>query len=187
MDRFYTSNFTIRSGQPDDVDYLVWIRIEGQGELPSYMAKWTAEDYAKDRQRMLGFLQDADKFTYIAEDPHGARAGAIFGEHLRVTDDCFTAEVLRSLPSEELPENGLVSDIFELWVEPPHRRRGIASRLKQAAEQSARAFGCGAIYTHTADTNPHVVEMNLKLGYREVRRAPIWDEVIRVSLIKTLA
>jgi len=28
--------------------------------------------------------------------------------------------------------------------------------------------------------------MNHNLGYREVQRGPIWDEVVRVSLIKRL-
>ncbi|MFK7691213.1 hypothetical protein [Paenibacillus sp. HJGM_3] len=38
----------------------------------------------------------------------------------------------------------------------------------------------------TEETNPHVIELNEKLGYRTVRRGPIWDDVIRVSLIKPL-
>jgi hypothetical protein len=42
------------------------------------------------------------------------------------------------------------------------------------------------VYTHTEETNPHVLELNKKLGYVEVRRGPIWDEVVRVSLVKTL-
>jgi hypothetical protein len=28
--------------------------------------------------------------------------------------------------------------------------------------------------------------MNLKLGFKEVRRGPIWDEFVRVSLVKVL-
>ena len=47
-------------------------------------------------------------------------------------------------------------------------------------------FGVHALYTHTEERNTHVIEMNLKLGYREVRRGPIWDEIVRVSLIKRL-
>ena len=42
------------------------------------------------------------------------------------------------------------------------------------------------IYTHTELTNPHVIALNLKLGYREIRRGPIWDEIERVSLTKIL-
>lgn len=42
------------------------------------------------------------------------------------------------------------------------------------------------IYTHTEALNDHVLEMNRKLGYQEVRRGPLWDDVIRVSLVKWL-
>jgi len=43
------------------------------------------------------------------------------------------------------------------------------------------------IYTHTEHTNTHVLALNEKLGYHEVRRGPIWDEIERVSLVKYLA
>ena len=42
------------------------------------------------------------------------------------------------------------------------------------------------MYTHTEEENAHVIELNLKLGYFEVRRGPIWDEITRVSVIKHL-
>ncbi len=36
-------------------------------------------------------------------------------------------------------------------------------------------------------SNQHVIELNHKLGYREIRRGPIWDEIVRVSLVKDLS
>ena len=48
------------------------------------------------------------------------------------------------------------------------------------------ARGAGLVYTHTEMRNAHVLALNAKLGYREVRRGPIWDAVIRVSLVKAL-
>jgi hypothetical protein len=42
------------------------------------------------------------------------------------------------------------------------------------------------IYTHTEAHHLHVLALNHKLGYREVRRGPIWDDVVRVSLVKHL-
>ena len=36
------------------------------------------------------------------------------------------------------------------------------------------------------DRRTHVIELNHKLGYREIRRGPIWDEIVRVSLVKYL-
>jgi hypothetical protein len=40
------------------------------------------------------------------------------------------------------------------------------------------------VYTHTEAGNPHVLALNRKMGYREVRRGPIWDEVVRMGLVK---
>lgn len=42
------------------------------------------------------------------------------------------------------------------------------------------------IYTHTEERNQHVVDLNVKLGYKEVRRGPIWDDIVRISLVKHL-
>jgi hypothetical protein len=39
------------------------------------------------------------------------------------------------------------------------------------------------IYTHTEERHAHVLALNQKLRYREVRRGPIWDDVIRVSRV----
>jgi len=58
--------------------------------------------------------------------------------------------------------------------------------MKQQAEAESLRSGVRLLYTHTEERNAHVVEMNLKLGYREVRRGPIWDEIVRISLIKPL-
>ena len=51
----------------------------------------------------------------------------------------------------------------------------------------ARDRGIAMIYRHTLARNTHVIAFNHKLGYREVRRGPIWDEWERVSLVKYLA
>ena len=62
----------------------------------------------------------------------------------------------------------------------------MGTRLKGELERESRSRGIRLIYTHTETTNGHVIDLNLKMGYREVRRGPIWDEVERVSLVKDL-
>lgn len=42
------------------------------------------------------------------------------------------------------------------------------------------------IYTQTEKGNPHVVRMNLRLGYRVVREGTMHDEVVIVSMVKNL-
>ncbi len=59
-----------------------------------------------------------------------------------------------------------------------------AARMSE--EDIRLANDINLIYTHTEERNLHVVELNKKLGYKEVRRGLIWDEIIRISLIKHL-
>jgi ribosomal protein S18 acetylase RimI-like enzyme len=84
------------------------------------------------------------------------------------------------------PADGGFCEIFQLWVAPEYRRQGLATHLKQQAEEEAQRRGINLLYTHTEESNKHVIELNLKLGYSEVRRGPMWDEAVRVSLIKQM-
>ncbi|MBP1989562.1 ribosomal protein S18 acetylase RimI-like enzyme [Paenibacillus eucommiae] len=77
-------------------------------------------------------------------------------------------------------------EIFSLWNHPNYRRLGLATQLKLKLEEEADYHKVNLIYTHTEEKNQHVIELNKKIGYQEVRRGPIWDDVIRVSLIKPL-
>lgn len=95
--------------------------------------------------------------------------------------------VFRQIDRDVFPADGAFAEIFQLWVDPEHRRRGVGTALKRALEAAARARRLGMIYTHTEERNTHVLAFNAKLGYREVRRGPIWDEIVRVSLSKDLA
>jgi hypothetical protein len=58
--------------------------------------------------------------------------------------------------------------------------------MKLELEAECLRRGVRTIYTHTEVQNQHVLDLNKKLGYREVRRGPVWDSFIRVSLIKSL-
>ncbi|MNV93361.1 Acetyltransferase (GNAT) family protein [compost metagenome] len=83
-------------------------------------------------------------------------------------------------------EDGRFVEIFQLWVAPEYRRSGIATKLKLKLEELAKSNDVNLIYTHTEERNKHVIELNEKLGYRIIRRGPIWDEIVRVSLIKQI-
>ncbi|MCU6794979.1 GNAT family N-acetyltransferase [Paenibacillus sp. WQ 127069] len=82
--------------------------------------------------------------------------------------------------------DGRFLEIFQLWVHPDYRRAGLATQLKSKLEEEAQYHNVNLIYTHTEAVNDHVIELNKKIGYQEVRRGPIWDDIIRVSLIKQL-
>jgi len=74
-------------------------------------------------------------------------------------------------------------EVFQLWVHPDYRRLGLATKLKLKLEEEARVHKVDLIYTHTEESNVHVIELNKKLGYFEVRRGAIWDDITRISLV----
>jgi len=98
----------------------------------------------------------------------------------------FGWSIFPELNERLFPTDGAFCEIYQLWVAPEYRRRGLATRLKQQAEAESLRRGVKLIYTHTEERNTHVIQMNLDLGYHEIRRGIIWDEIVRVSLIKPL-
>lgn len=178
----------LRRATADDVDLLVRIEAENEGYQSSYMTGWTDADRAAHRRRMLGFLIDDDKFTFVLETTGAPRQciGLICARLVDVRGPLPEWSVFRQLPVDLLPADGRVCELFMLWVDRAWRRRGLATQLKLQAEQEATRRGIKAIYTHTEANNEHIIAFNLKLGYTEIRRGPIWDSVPRVSLLKRL-
>jgi 8-oxo-dGTP pyrophosphatase MutT (NUDIX family) len=102
----------------------------------------------------------------------------------RLTESFNNNEVFGQLEARLFPEDGRFCEIFQLWVDPAYRRQGIARRLKTHLETECGRRGVQMIYTHTLATNQPVLNLNRQLGYVEVRRGSIWDDAIRVSLVK---
>ena len=94
--------------------------------------------------------------------------------------------LFRFLDRTIFPEDGRFCEVFQLWVAPAYRRQGIATLLKLHIEEEARQRAFWMIYTHTEAQNEHVIELNRKLGYQIVRCGPIWDDILRTSLVKWL-
>lgn len=92
--------------------------------------------------------------------------------------------IYHELDREIFQEDGRFLEIFQLWIDSGYRRYGYGSQLKRFVEDEARRHRVNLVYTHTEESYQHVIDLNLKLGYKEVRRGPIWDEITRVSLIK---
>ena len=177
----------LRRAIEDDLDFLVWIDVHGEGEDPSYMAAWTDAERSDHRLKMLGFICDDDKFAFVLQSGDCSRIGGICGRRINIRDDLPSWSVFHQLDASLFPKGGRLCEIFQLWVDPNFRRRGLASQLKIEAENEARRNGLEAIYTHTKASNEDVIALNVRLGYREIRRGPIWDNTIRVSLLKNLA
>jgi ribosomal protein S18 acetylase RimI-like enzyme len=61
---------------------------------------------------------------------------------------------------------GLCAELQQLWVEPAHRRRGIASQLVRAFETKAWERGCRTVYLETFSFQAPALYRALGYGVR---------------------
>jgi ribosomal protein S18 acetylase RimI-like enzyme len=172
----------IRRATVNDLELLVRVDLQDEGVTPGYRECWGEAERGAHRQLILSFISDGG--ASIA-DEDGLPVGAILWR-IRHVELVEPRSVFRELDPSVFPADGAFAEIYQLWVDPKHRRGGIGTALKQSIETAIRSQNVRMIYTHTEAANAHVLAFNEKLGYREVRRGPIWDEVVRVSLVKDL-
>ncbi|MBE0696901.1 MAG: GNAT family N-acetyltransferase, partial [Anaerolineaceae bacterium] len=182
---------TIRKARFEDLDFLVETDLLGDGyTIDPEEPPLAGEALAAHREKIAAFVGGAADCGWIAEDDRtGAKAGMILVRFRDLSHEADTEAnrfLLRFLDRAIFPADGRFCEVFQLWVAPLYRRQGIATRLKQQIEEEARQRGVQMIYTHTEAQNAHVIELNRKLGYEEVRCGPIWDAVPRTSLVKRL-
>ena len=178
----------LREAVPSDLDFLVAVDLKDEGVTLPHMAQAGTEELAEHRSKIAAFISDNDKAAWVYEDTETNRLIAItlWRYRNRLSENFESWSIFPQLSVNLFPADGGFCEIFQLWVSPDYRRQGLATRLKQQAEVASLQRDIMLMYTHTEECNSHVVEMNLKLGYSEVRRGPMWDEVVRVSLIKPL-
>jgi ribosomal protein S18 acetylase RimI-like enzyme len=179
---------TLRKATLADLDFLIEVDLQDEGCESTYMDSWGPEERAEHRDKIAAFVSDPDKAAWVWED---TATGRLIGMSLwryrnRLHETFAGWSIFPQLDERLFPADGAFCEIFQLWVAPEYRRRGLASRLKQQAELESLRRGVLLLYTHTEERNTHVLALNLKLGYREVRRGPIWDDIVRISLIKPL-
>jgi ribosomal protein S18 acetylase RimI-like enzyme len=173
-----------------DLDFSIEIDLEDEGVTHAAPQELTAQERGAHRKKIAGFVTDPDQAAWLYRDTATGRAVAAImcrfrdRHHEPPTD--ANRFLFRFVGTDFLPPDGRFCEVFQLWVHPAYRRQGLATRLKQHIETEARRRGIRLIYTHTEARNTHVIELNRKLGYREIRRGPIWDAVVRVSLVKHL-
>lgn len=153
----------------------------------------SAQDREDHRNKISLYVRDADKVALVArttdkDDPIGmvlCRFRNRWNENTEHSDQLVN-QVFLELDDSLYPPGGEFCEMFQLWVDPKFRRQHIGTELKRSIEAVCKSRGVKMVYTHTREANSHVVDLNLKLGYKEVRRGAIWDDIIRVSLIKQL-
>ncbi len=179
--------FQVRRAEEHDLNFLVWIDIKDEGVRSSYMANWTDAEWAAHRAQIAAYISGSDKIAYVIEEAESQRRIAgIYADILNVQDVADRWPMFQTVSTDLFPANGRFCAIFQLWVDPAYRRQGLGSQLKQTVEAEARRCQVGAMYTHTEARNLHVITLNKKLGYQEIYRGPMWDEIERVALLKRL-
>lgn len=176
---------TARRANKGDINFLVWIDIKDEGVSSSYMANWSDAEWAEHRLQIAAYVTEENKVAFVTEEAGSQRRVAgIYADFLQVQAVAKQWRMFQTVPVTLFPEDGRFCCIFQLWVDPAYRRQGLGSHLKQMVEDEARRRQIGAIYTHTEATNEHVITLNKKLGYGEIYRGPMWDEIERVALLK---
>lgn len=176
-----------RSANAGDLNFLVWIDIKDEGVSSSYMANWTDAEWMAHRAQIAAYISGEDKIAYVAEEEGSKRRVAgIYADILKVQNVVDQWQMFQTISTDLFPADGRFCAIFQLWVDPAYRRQGLGSQLKQMVEAEARRRQVGAMYTHTEARNTHVITLNKKLGYQEIYRGPMWDEIERVALLKRL-
>jgi len=180
----------LRKATTADLDFLVWVDLEDEGVTHTSQHDSTEQETAEHRNKIAAFVADADDAAWVCVDAAtGNSVGAIMCRFRdRSREECTEANdhLFRFLGDGWLPPDCRFCEVFQLWVEPACRRRGLASTMKRRVETEARRRGIALIYTHTEERNSHVIALNRKLGYREIRRGLLGDGAVRVSLVKEL-
>jgi len=177
----------LRAATQDDLDFLIKIDQDDEG-IASPVQYLTEEEQREHRNKIAAFIGNEDDCAWVFENVECGDIVAVIMCRFRdlMSEAAGAYNSLRIVGDAWLRPETRYCEVFQLWVDPAYRRQGLATRLKQHIEVEAKDRGIDYIYTHTEEENAHVIELNLKLGYYEIRRGPIWDEVMRVSLVKYL-
>jgi GNAT superfamily N-acetyltransferase len=80
------------------------------------------------------------------------------------------------------------AEVKRMWVDPAHRRRGLASAVLAELERTARAAGCRRTVLETGTRQPEAQAFYVERGYRVIPRFGVYrDEADSVCYARELA
>lgn len=176
---------TLRKARLEDHLFLVKTDLKEEGYTSDH-TEMTDQELAEHKEKILSFLTNENKGAYIVEEESNNQQIAMIMFRISHRDSVNPDSIFDELDRTLFQKDGRFLEIFQLWVHPQYRKMGLATKLKLKLEEEAVSRGINLVYTHTEETNKIVLHLNERLGYKEVRKGPIWDDVIRVSLIKQL-
>jgi len=147
-----TAPFEVRAARLSDVPTLLemWLASATlhQAQDPEFYELAPSAE-TEMRGYWEGVLADATRRAFVAES-----AGTLVG--------CIQAD-LRAVRVFSRAHRGF---IFNLWVEPAHRRRGVGRRLMGAAERWLRGAGAELIILNVGVHNAEALAFYEALDYR---------------------
>jgi len=176
----------LRQATEADLDFMTRVDLEDEGIGGERV--YSASDFERRRQRLTTYLKSESDDAWVIENQGNSVCVGLIIFRFRDLENEPSSEAnqfLEFLPRSLFPDDGRLTEIYQLWIDPEFRRCGLATQLKRQAEVESKLRLISIIYTHTEEINTHVIGLNLKLGYKEVSRGLIGD-VFRVSLIKQL-
>jgi ribosomal protein S18 acetylase RimI-like enzyme len=181
------STFDIRLAVAADLPFLAAVDLADEGITAGVQPAVDIESHA---ERLRSFVDDRAAAAWVVEAGGVQQPVALimcrFRDLCREPQDEANEFLLRYVSRATFPADGRFAEIYQLWVDPRFRRRGLAFRLKRHVELESLRRSMSMIYTHTEARNHHVLALNQKLGYRQVRTGVMWDEIERISLVKDL-
>jgi ribosomal protein S18 acetylase RimI-like enzyme len=176
----------IRKAEMSDLDFMIQIDLEDEGVTTSD-SNLSEEELKEHSNKILKFVTEEERGAFIFEDEESKKRIGLIMYSIVNRDGIFPWKtIFHEIDRGLFQEDGRFVEIFQLWVASEYRRCGIGTKLKIKLEEMAKTNDVNLIYTHTEERNKHVIELNEKLGYKIVRIGTIWDEIVRVSLIKKL-
>lgn len=180
----------IRRAAAGDLELLTKVNLDCTGSPMDdvWPKNRTPEEIAERREEITAALESPDAYFWICEDTETGESVGVASCFIYTADPGYVPRAFFGQRDPEyFTEDGRFCEINDLWVHPDYRRRGIATRLKQEIEATARQRGMRMIYTITEEARQGALELSLELGYEVLRRGPVWDDgVERVQLIKKL-
>lgn len=134
----------LRPAAMTDLNYLVWAELKDEGVTPTESGARTEAELRGLPEKISRFVTNEEHGAWVLEDrQNGAPAGMILFRFRRRAEPEERPDswLFRSLPDEVFPPDGRFCEVFALRVEPPYRRLGCASVLKNQMERVARERG----------------------------------------------
>jgi ribosomal protein S18 acetylase RimI-like enzyme len=168
-------SFVLRDLDPASATDLEWVangmhltlvEVEGEKGRQDYPLAWT-------RSRLRELLD--------ATRPHPAHACLAVAR-----DDAQRIAGHTIVRINEMPDGRAYGLVSTTWVDPAHRRAGIADLLLDHGEAWIRAQGMAEAATWTSATNTRLIRLYEKHGYTVSEQAPHAGGTPMVRLAKAL-